>query len=196
MHWIPAGSSFRCWDTKCDILPSTPFRCLWSQLPFQALTSKTAHREDSFSESSGCFNSLITLLVAALDFAMIASAMTRRRVQYLEVVSGVRIFITSNDLRGHPVRRPNEGISSAHCSVQLSTDAKIHYGKERQQDPVSVRHKPEQRSPAECITLQYTNSAGRREKHGQGHFCSIFAEVNRLTDVNQRWIWSSDFQVS
>lgn len=67
--------------------------------------------------------------MTALD-SKIASVITYKGVQYLKVVSGIRIFITSNDLRGHPVRRSNEGIPPAHCSVQLSTDTKIHYGQE------------------------------------------------------------------
>lgn len=84
------------------------------------------------------FNSFPALLVNVLDFAKITPVMMYNRVErysfrYLEVVSGIGIFIAGNDLGGHPVRRSNEGVSPAHRSVQLSTDTKIHCGSERHQ---------------------------------------------------------------
>lgn len=71
-------------------------------------------------------------------FAKTASVMRCKRAgrcsfRYLEVISGIGIFITGNDLGGHPVRRSNEGVSPAHRSVQLSADTKIHCGSEREQ---------------------------------------------------------------
>lgn len=45
---------------------------------------------------------------------------------YPVVVSSIRVFVTGDDLRSHPVRRSNEGVSAADGSIQLSADAKVH----------------------------------------------------------------------
>lgn len=45
---------------------------------------------------------------------------------YPIIIGGVRVLITGDDLWGHPVRGPNESVSSAHSAVQLSTHPKIH----------------------------------------------------------------------
>lgn len=42
------------------------------------------------------------------------------------VVGGVRVLIAGDDLWGHPVRRPDEGVPPAHRPIQLSADAKVH----------------------------------------------------------------------
>lgn len=42
------------------------------------------------------------------------------------VVGGVWVFITGDDLRRHPVRRPNEGVPPADGPVQLSADTEVH----------------------------------------------------------------------
>jgi len=46
---------------------------------------------------------------------------------YLEVICGVRVLITGDDLGGHPVRRPDKGVPPPHRAVQLSTHAKVNY---------------------------------------------------------------------
>lgn len=82
-----------------------------------------------------------------LDFAQTTSAVMYKGVrrclfEYLEVVSGIRVFITGNDLRGHPVRRSDEGVPPAHRSVQLGADTKIHCGSERQRGTMRSETNP------------------------------------------------------
>lgn len=45
---------------------------------------------------------------------------------YLEVIRGVGVLITGDDLGSHPVRRPDKRVSPAHRAVQLSAHAKVH----------------------------------------------------------------------
>lgn len=47
---------------------------------------------------------------------------------YLEVVRGVRVLIAGDDLRGHPVRCPDERVPSPHRPVQLGAHTKVHCG--------------------------------------------------------------------
>lgn len=42
------------------------------------------------------------------------------------VVGGVWVLVAGDDLGGHPVRRPDEGVPSPHRPVQLGADAKVH----------------------------------------------------------------------
>lgn len=46
---------------------------------------------------------------------------------YSVIVCGVWVLVTSNDLRRHPIRSADEGVSSPHCPVQLSADTKVHW---------------------------------------------------------------------
>lgn len=48
------------------------------------------------------------------------------RINYLEVIRGIRILVTGDDLRGHPVRGPNKRVPPSHRTVQLSTHTKVH----------------------------------------------------------------------
>lgn len=42
------------------------------------------------------------------------------------VVGGVWVLVAGDDLGGHPVRRPDEGVPSPNSPIQLSADAKVH----------------------------------------------------------------------
>lgn len=44
---------------------------------------------------------------------------------HLEVISGVRVLVTGDDLRSHPVRCPDEGVPAAHRAIQLSAHSKV-----------------------------------------------------------------------
>lgn len=44
------------------------------------------------------------------------------------VVGGVGVLVTGDDLGGHPVRRPDEGVPPPHRPVQLGAHAEIHWG--------------------------------------------------------------------
>lgn len=50
---------------------------------------------------------------------------------HLEVIRGVWVLVAGDDLGCHPVRRPNECVSSSYRSVQLGRDAEIHCRKEK-----------------------------------------------------------------
>lgn len=50
------------------------------------------------------------------------------RWSYSVVVRGVWVLVTGDDLGGHPVWRPDEGVPPAHCPVQLSADAEVDWG--------------------------------------------------------------------
>lgn len=49
---------------------------------------------------------------------------------YPVVVGSVRVLVASDDLRGHPVRRPDEGVPPSYCAVQLSTYTEVHWENE------------------------------------------------------------------
>lgn len=117
-------------------------------------------------------NSFPALLVNVLDFAKITPTVTYTRVgrclcRYLEVVSGIWIFIAGNDLGGHPVRRSNEGVSPAHRSVQLSADTKIHCGSERQHGIAKVRENLSNPS-VDCKTLNSFRTSLNSEERKTG----------------------------
>lgn len=131
------------------------------------------------STNKRCFNSSPALSVNVPDSAKTTPVTTctgvgRCSFRYLEVVSGIGIFITGYDLGSHPVRRSNEGVSPAHRSVQLSADTKIHCGSETRGHG-EIRDEPEQHSSAECKTL----SSFREERCGQRHPCLISAGTYR-----------------
>lgn len=44
---------------------------------------------------------------------------------YPVIICSIRVLITSNDLRSHPVRGTNEGVSPPHRPIQLSTHTKV-----------------------------------------------------------------------
>lgn len=46
--------------------------------------------------------------------------------EHLEVVGGVRIVVAGDDLRRHPIGRPDKRVPSSHGSVQLGRHAKVH----------------------------------------------------------------------
>lgn len=125
------------------------------------------------------------------------SVMTWRRggrcsFGYLEVVSGIGILIAGNDLRGHPVRRSNEGVSPAHRSVQLSTDTKVHCGSERQEG--MVRSEINLSNALLLNVKHWVHSAWilcgvRKERCGQRHSCLISAGINRGQSRTNLIIW-------
>lgn len=138
--------------------------------------------------------------MSVLDFAKITSVMMCKGVKrclsgYLKVISGIGIFIAGNDLGGHPVRRSNEGVSPAHCSVQLSADTKIHCGSERQQNSIRL----ENTWATILLTVKhYINSDQlpcrvRREIQGQRHSCLISAGINRGQSRTNLLIWCPGF---
>lgn len=48
-------------------------------------------------------------------------------LKHLEVVGGLRVLVTGDDLWCHPVWRPNERVPPSYCPVQLGRNAKVHY---------------------------------------------------------------------
>ena len=46
---------------------------------------------------------------------------------YPVIVGGIRVLITGDDLGGHPVGGPDEGVPPAHRAVQLCAHPKIHW---------------------------------------------------------------------
>lgn len=182
---MPECLSSQYWDIKSEITPSTFFRCLWSQLSLQAPIS---------------FHSFPALFVSVLDFVKITSVMIGKGLRscllgYLKVISRIGIFIAGDDLRGHPVRRSNEGVSPAHRSVQLGTDTKIHCGSERQQDTVRLENT---RTTILLTVKHYINSHQlpcrvRREIHGQRHSCLISAGINWGQSRTNLIIWCPGF---
>jgi hypothetical protein len=55
---------------------------------------------------------------------------------YSVVIGGVRVLITGDDLRSHPIRGAYECVSPSNCPVQLSTNTKINYERKRKEEKV------------------------------------------------------------
>ena len=52
----------------------------------------------------------------------------RKTSKHLEVVRGVGVLVTGDDLGRHPIRRPDESVPPSHCSVQLGRNTEVHCG--------------------------------------------------------------------
>lgn len=50
----------------------------------------------------------------------------RRLSKHLEVIRGLGVLVAGDDLRRHPVRRPDERVPPSHRAVQLSAHTKVH----------------------------------------------------------------------
>lgn len=44
---------------------------------------------------------------------------------YSVIICSIWVLVTGNDLGGHPIRGPDEGVSPPHRSIELSTHAKV-----------------------------------------------------------------------
>ena len=90
----------------------------------------------------------------------------------------------------------NEGVSPAHCSVQLSADTKIHCGSERQR---GIVRSETNLSNTLLLNVKHWVHSDRllctvgKERCGQGHSCLISAGINRGQPRTNPIIWRPGF---
>lgn len=64
----------------------------------------------------------------------------RRTSTHLEVVRGVGVLVTGDDLGRHPIRRPDESVPPSHCSVQLGRNTEVHCGTKHTHTHKQTKH--------------------------------------------------------
>lgn len=106
-----------------------------------SISDYSKHQPDIYVYVRGA-PSAISMAVIPRDHRSLCKDRTRQRAErsqtaqtevfsalgHLEVVGGVRILFTGDDLRRHPIGRPDKSVPSSNGFVQLSRHTKVHCG--------------------------------------------------------------------